>query len=277
MPNLSTISDTRKITYQERAQFYDVEYVTDVDQHFLQSLVSSDVYSILEVPCGSGRNVSWLAETGCFVTQVDLEKSMVDKVKEKIKQANRQDRMLAIVSDMRDMNLEREFDLVLVPQEAFQLLANEHDAIKALLSFRKHLSMDGTIMIDLATFSHKSKSHIGPSYYDPSFPNGELIREWTRQLPNGKSLTRSRIQHDLPSSLIVEFFYEIEGNNQKETYVTNMLLRKYDFDHFRSLCKETALEVTEVYGDYNRASYTTDSERMILLLKKKLMLRGVSL
>ncbi|MFD1423466.1 MULTISPECIES: hypothetical protein [Laceyella] len=58
MSKLPTILDAKKITYQERAQFYYVEYDTNVDQHFLQSLVSSDVHSILEVPCGTGRNVA---------------------------------------------------------------------------------------------------------------------------------------------------------------------------------------------------------------------------
>ncbi|PRZ13620.1 hypothetical protein CLV36_108117 [Laceyella sediminis] len=185
--------------------------------------------------------------------------------------------MQAIVSDMRGLNLEREFDLVLVPQEAFQLLTNERDAIEALLSFRKHLSINGTILIDLATYSPQTKSQIGPSYYDPAVPNGKLVREWTRQLPNGQSLTRSRIQHEMPSSLFLSFFYEIEGNGEKETYVSDMLLRKYDLDHFQSLCKETALEVQVVYGDYDRDPYTPQSERMVLLLKRKLVLRGVSL
>ena len=121
--------DARRITYKERAEFYEIEYATDVDQAFLYSLVTADVHSLLEIPAGVGRNLSWLHATGRLVVVADRERAMVQQLSTHIQNRGAADAILPVVADMCDLSLGRIFDLILVPQGAFQLLLNSQDAL----------------------------------------------------------------------------------------------------------------------------------------------------
>ncbi len=106
------------------AGFYDLDYPDTSDHDFLKRVVAAvGPGRLLEVPCGSGRNVAPLLEAAPGqVVFADLAESMVREAQAKIPATHR-GRARAVVADLRSLGAAAEFDLVICPREAFQLVA----------------------------------------------------------------------------------------------------------------------------------------------------------
>jgi predicted O-methyltransferase YrrM len=263
------------ITYNERAEFYEVEYSTTVDHEFLKQLIKPQTSSILEIPSGVGRNAIWLAQTNRFVVEADLEFNMIKHLRERLNRFKLASNAHLIVADMRFLCLNKLFDLIIVPQGGFQLIINDLDAQCALDSFRNHLSLSGTLLIDLAIFDPNAcgDKSVRPSYYAPTIPDGQLVQEWEKDLPNGDKLMRSRIQYHDINVMRTSFFYQIINDQGEEKFMTyQMKSRIYSFDDFIKLVNKSGLQPQAVYRNYKLEPYdpkmALDSSRMIFLLDR---------
>lgn len=261
------VCEMNKITYKERAQFYDVEYIDKRDWNMLKAYIINS-NNILEIPSGSGRNVGLYEDLKSEqkVTLIDKETQMVNIVKEKI--VNNKN-MLCLEGDMLDFSLSNQFDLILVPQEAFQLLIEKDEAQKVLLNFKRHLAVNGVIIIDIYRFGVLEKNNKNkPNYYDYNF-SGKLKKDWSRKY-NGQVLTRwSKQCFDNDKGILsIEFIYKHVINNQEiKRYSSCLNIKNYDMESFVSICGSCGLKIYEVYGDYQFKKYVSEDNRMIFILR----------
>lgn len=263
-------TEGRGAAYAQRARFYAVEYDETADHAFLSGLVSEDVGSVLEIPCGAGRNAGWLAGTGREVTLADMEPRMVEETKSRLEHLRAGPQVRTAVADMRRLDLGRGFDLILVPREAFQLLTNRREALDASRALRKHLNPSGKLFIDLATFAADGFGERGldPSYFDPEVAEGRLVEEWSRDLPDGETLTRSRVQRDEGSTVRVEYAYELRENESVRRWCSKVRLRRYSLEGITELLEEAGMRVVEVYRNYRRTPYERGAARILVLAQR---------
>ena len=259
----------RSIGYAERAAFYETEYATTADHAFLRALVTPEVRTILEVPAGVGRNLDWLSATGRAVVMADLEPVMIARLQGRIAERGAVACVTALVADMRYLSLPQRFDLLIVPQGGLQLLPGPEDALRALTSLHRHMSDTGRVVLDLATFEAgvDGDEDARPSYFDPIVPNGQLVHEWTRPLPDGRSLTRSRTQHLGPDTLTTTFFYRLEapdGSVEESSFV--MGSRRYRYEQVVLLADTVGLRVERICRNYRGDPYLGSGHRMIFVL-----------
>ena len=261
----------RKITYEERACFYAVEHATEMDAEFLMSFLTPDVGSILEVPCGVGRNVFLFATRVKNVMGVDLEENMIEFAKQRCGDFSKVPNSCRIdfaQGDMRTLSLDRTFDLVVVPIDAFQLLHNDADAIKSLKSLSRCLSGRGSLLIDLARFGDATLSSASrPIFYDPGQADGDIVREWTRPLPCGSSLTRSRRQLHDGRFVNFRFYYDLVSAQKASHMYTDLILRSYTQDQIEALIAAAGLKVLASFGDHHRSPITEKCARFIFQLR----------
>src|SRR5690554_4626064 len=94
--------------YTEIAKYYDYIFPTGNAQlNLLKEVAGEPPKTILDVACGSGGYSMALRDLGYNVTAIDLDESMVNKLKDKDDDIN------ARVMNMLDIdNLEEEFDLI---------------------------------------------------------------------------------------------------------------------------------------------------------------------
>lgn len=266
----SSVSQT---TYGDRARFYDVEYALIDDQAFLKSLVTDNVRSILEVPCGAGRNMQWLAKTGREVTLADIEPAMIVRVKERLEASASvfQDTVSATVADMRNLTLDKEFDLILVPKEALQLLANREQVAAALASMKEHLSQDGLLMVDLCTFDKDrlGRKYMYPGYFDPESEDGVLALDWTKSLSSGEKLSRARVQNRNNTKISIEYRYTLSGcGRAPRAWSSEITLLKLNLANLKEIAWSSDLECVAAFCDYQRTPYVDGDGRAIALLSK---------
>jgi SAM-dependent methyltransferase len=254
----------RAIGYRERAEFYAHEHADTVDQPFLAGLAWAADGPVLEVPCGSGRNLALLASTGRQVTGMDLEPEMAGAARRAV---GATPGIQVVVGDMRSLTLTERPALILVPREAFQLLPTYADAVRTLRRFRDQLRPGGTVMLDLATFAvgAQDEQHLHPSYFDPRLHDGHLVLDWVRETADGQ-LERWHRQQQESDAVTIGYRYEVRraGGPVEASEAAIRLLRS-PRERVFALLAESGLRARTLLGDYTGRRYREGSPRLIVL------------
>lgn len=245
-----------QLTYKERAQIYDIEYTESSDHVFLKKYIEAAT-DILEVPCGTGRNI--LLYDNKKVCFVDIEIEMIEKIKKKTNDSN----FSFICGDICTFNAMRKFDLIIVPREAFQLLIDEKTAIQALQNLYVHLKPLGKLIIDIYRFGKIEQNNQEPIYYNHKVNEGKYVINWSR---SSKKFSIKRFSMYETNGEIVKIRYKYEFG--KSIKYSEIQMMNYDYNKFLKLIIRTGLRVQQVFGDYNFSQYTSKDNRMIFVVEK---------
>ena len=247
--------------YDFRAQFYDLEFTDNSDKQLLTSLITDDVTTILEVPCGSGRNL-WLAETGKAACFADLSPNMVNRVQQKLDERGLINAR-AVVADVTKLG-EGQFDLIIIAREGIQLLSGTQIR-QAFTSLAESLTENGQLYVDFAKLDSPSSGQSNlPEYVKTKGDTFTLDMEFNFQ---GKRLRRFHKSQLRDNKLYVDFKYEMEGD-EGQPYMTSLVLTNYRLEEVRHIASECGLMLYDVFGGYNGTSYTEESERFVVIFKK---------
>ncbi len=118
-------------------------------QYYINAAQNAD--SVLELGCGSGRITLPIAKKGIPVVGVDISKEMLNLLeKNTLLLPSKTKNLVEIVhGDMQDINLERKFDLVIIPYNALLCLLSEEAVISCFKTAAKHLSKNGKLIFDI--------------------------------------------------------------------------------------------------------------------------------
>jgi SAM-dependent methyltransferase len=245
-------------SFDELADFYDLDYQDSSDHVFLKQVVRAvEPRHLLEIPCGSGRNILPLLEAAQRrVTFMDLAETMVRQAGTRIPVRDRE-RARAVVGDLRSLGVINEFDLVICPREAFQLLPRS-EAAQALRSMAASITSDGLIVIDLFNFSHQqaSDSDSPPDYFKPS--NSGWVNDWTRTTDDGLSVTRLRRQSRTADGVHFEMRYTLHRPGACPPHFVSMEFEMTNYSNrgFSELAGQCHLGVLAVLGGYGGTATT---------------------
>lgn len=256
-------------SFDQLADFYDLDYPDTSDHAFLRHLVRAlDPHHLLEIPCGSGRNVPpLLAATKRLVTFMDVAPAMVRQANGRIPDVERT-RAQAVQGDLRFLSMSAAVDLLICPREAFQLLGRS-DAERALRSMAANITRDGLIVIDLFTFSARpaSPADAPPDYFTPDLDG--WVGDWTKTMSDGSSVTRERWHTLTAGSAHFEMRYTIAragaGQSGQVSLVFDMA--NYGYDEFGELVRRCGLAVLATADGYGGGVTTApQSPRMVFVL-----------
>ncbi len=250
-------------SFDELSGFYDLDYPDTSDHEFLRRLVTAaDPRHLLEVPCGSGRNVVPLLEASRGrVTFADLAESMVGETTDKIPAADRA-RASAVTGDLTALGYRAEFDLLICPREAFQLLSRT-EAAQALSSMAASLSQDGLIVIDLFTFdSRQPAPEDSPPDY---FRQGQRgwAEDWTRSTAGqGLTVTRRRRQRLTAAGARFEMSYTVRTAAAPEPQSIELAFEMVNHtrEEFGQLAAASGLTVLATLAGYGAAAADRPAE-----------------
>jgi SAM-dependent methyltransferase len=255
--------------FDQLADFYDIDYPDSSDHSFLTRLASAaDPEHLLEIPCGAGRNVTpLLGATWRNVTFADRAQTMVDETAKRIAPSER-GRARAVVADMTALGRRSEFDLVICPREAFQLLSPP-DAACALESLAASLVGDGVLVIDLFDFGDGpvSPADAPPDYFSPQ--DQGWVQDWTRaDAARELTVTRRRRQTRTDGGVHFELRYAVRGpaDVPPRTVDLEFDMTNYPDDEFRELAKRSDLDVLAALAGYGPAVVGAPTARRTVYL-----------
>ena len=133
-----------KNLYLDSAHLYDAcikRLYDDRDIPFFLSYAKPGM-NILEIACGTGRISIPLAKKGASITGMDLSRPMLQVLQTKLRFEEKavQDRIHYHEADMTDFDLNREFDLIIIPLYSFQALTTDNDRKRCLACIKNHMN-----------------------------------------------------------------------------------------------------------------------------------------
>ncbi len=222
-----------------------VDFIVSIIQKYHPNAIK-----ILDVPCGDGRISLGLLQRGYEVTGIDISPSYI-KIASKRAKNNPKARFL--VGDMREMNLEEKFDVVINWFSSFGYFDDVTNQ-KVLDNFINHLKDGGILILDIRN----------RDYYIQKM--AVVIYEWRPEIlvrtKNGNFSLRYTFDPYTNRITI-----EVKGEGLSEPLYYNM--RLYQLHELIEMLKSRGMEVLEVYGDYSGSKYRLFSPRIIIVARKK--------
>jgi SAM-dependent methyltransferase len=247
------------LDYAQIAHLYDAYVKTEFDaSFFLQE--TRGCARVLEVMCGTGRVSIPLLQAGVPLTCVDNSRPMLSLLHEKFAALG----LSASVHEMdvRALRLQRQFDRIIIPFNAFAELVRPEDQRQALARIYDHLEEDGRFICTLHNPTVRLRDVDGRLH-----PRGE------HPLPDGGVLFLSTIErYDEASHLVIGTqFYQVRNAQGVIQRDLSLDVRFYLHDRhgFEVLFRSAGFASAALYGDYARSAFEPQqSPFMIWILTK---------
>ena len=233
----------------------------DDDLAFYANLAARGDGPVLELGVGTGRIALALAQDGFEVWGIDVSAPMLERARCKAG-PGLAERVRLSEADMRDFDLDRNFDLIFAGYGGFHHLLTRDDQLACLRTVRRHLAPDGLFVCDLRAL-HAADWEIGDSV--------PLLHDWTRTLPSsGQTVTKLRAVRPDPTTQVQheQHMYDVadaDGGIRRVMHGVDLrFTTRYEME---SLLRDAGLELDRTYGDYDLGPYNEASEVLITIAR----------
>lgn len=224
------------ILYKNR-DYKEAEMFTSELMTFLNLPIKS---KILDLACGKGRHSIFLNKMGYNVTGVDnSSKNIVNAKKYENNKLN------FTIHDMRDPLVDK-FDLIVNLFTSFGYFDDFEDNLKTLKSIKLNLKKNGIAVID---------------FLNINYVKNNLVHQNTEEI-DGIEFNLKRYLKDGFLVKEINFKHDLEEYNFEEK------VRSLNINEFKTMFKQTQLEILHIFGDYNLNEFDiNNSKRLIFIFK----------
>lgn len=257
------LASAPSIAWDTVARLYDAYVTATFDLPFYLR-ESAGAGEVLELMCGTGRVSLPLAEAGIRLTCVDASAAMLAILREKLAQRPDLTGAVRIVhGDVRNLELDAQFDLALLPFQSFAELVTPADRKKTLARVYEHMRAGGRFICTLHNPPMRRKTADGLL---------RLVGRYSLPGREGILLVWTLAMYDAAAGLVegMQFYEEYGGGGGLE----RKLLLDIRFalparDEVEALAADVGFRVAALYGDYDYAPFHPEtSPFMIWVLEK---------
>jgi SAM-dependent methyltransferase len=257
MPAIHTVKQTMN-PYAQIARFYDWENAEFTeDLAFWGDLARQHGGPVLELGCGSGRVLLYLAREGFEAVGVDSSPGIIALARRRIaKQPSIAGRIQLLEADFRRLELKKTFPLVIAPFNTFSHLTERADVTAALGTICAHLEPGGALALALPNPI--------PIYSSP--PEGLVLERSFRDEERGLTVQQfSSLRVDRVAQLghITWIYDEIDSAGKVVRTPVPMTLRYFFPNEIPLLLELAGLRILHLWGDYDRSPFAEDSPVLI--------------
>lgn len=253
---------TQPIKYANVADLYDSYVQTTLDIPFLLDQVKDVSSDVLELMSGTGRISLPLIEAGTKLTCVDKSPEMLTVLEQKLSQRGLSAKVHPV--DVCLLELNQQFDRILLPFQTFSELLSPVEQRQALGRIYQHLSNNGRFICSL------HNPHVRLRTVD-----GRLKLRARHSLPDAQgslmlwTMETYSPEHKQVHGLQFIETYNLQGILQSKRFmdIEFSILEK---EAFETLIKDVGFKVLELYGDYSYGDFQAKvSPFMVWVLGKK--------
>ena len=249
-------------SFDSWSEIYDsiYSYVTEDIPFYVEAALASDG-PVLELGCGTGRVSVPIAEAGVEIVGLDSSKAMLDVIRGKSSRLSSDAGPLTLVqADMRNfsMDLDKRFNLVIIPFRGFLSLLTVEDQIATLLNAKRHLASDGKLIFNIFVPDLNMMVQEGDVPYH--------LRDVTDPDTGSRSVIWHQSSYDnhnqiMNARVIVE---ELDdgGTVARRTYRDFQLryVHRWEMHHLLGIC---GYEIFDLYGYFDRTPFDETSTEMV--------------
>ncbi len=246
----------KKVDYNERAYFYDLEVSKDNRiVNFLEQISKKiNIEIVVNCPCASGIYILDFSNIFKYSYFIDIDNEMLNKVKDKINKYS--------ISNVKTLNLNiNNLDLLNGKNDCIIML-NQGLQYIDINEFQNLLNRLNINYLILDLFDFKKEGQL--TYFNSNKDNDYYL---TRKFKiKNKDIKRYNKHRLIDNKVYFKYNYYI--NNNKE-YTTEFKLNNYEFEDIKNIIKNSKYELYKKYGDYNFKEISSNKGHYILILKRK--------
>jgi SAM-dependent methyltransferase len=216
---------------------YDHENVWGADDDFYLALAKEIGGPVLDVACGTGRLTRAIAAAGFETVGIDLGREMLDRARS----LDTDGAVEWIFDDVRTMELNRRFRLILMTSHGFQHMITAADLEALFARIREHLESEGVFAFETRdytakTFGGSEEPTLWRSYQDAD-------GRWVDVLIGARFDESTGIEHLKEIRVVRE-----SGEREHLTFA----LRYIPVNELNELLRTQGFEIVGQYGDWNK-------------------------
>jgi SAM-dependent methyltransferase len=246
------------------ARFFDDEYADyDEDLELLEAYAARAGGPLLELGCGTGRALVSLAEAGHAITGVESSPGMIAWARQKVEWGGLGRLARLIEGDFAEVALGGPYAFAFTLMNTFLHLPDTGAQLRALRRWRDALMPGGLLLIDV----------FNPDVALLAAMDGRL--EWDKSWDQADPPARvmkflTRLADPAEQVVTVNHIYdEIDEDGALRRTVAGFDLRYLWRFEAELLLDKAGYELEAIYGDWAMGEYGSDSERMILLARRR--------
>lgn len=255
------MSDSKKlglpVEYQQMPEYFDAHNInskTEEKNTLIEKLLSRQkVKTVLDMTCGTGSQVFYLAEKGYEVIGSDFSTALLKSARNKAKKMNRN--VTFIDGDMRDVQIGK-FDAVITIFNAIGHLIKSDFEI-ALRNISSNLKDRGIYIFDIFNLEALTENDV-KDFVIESNVNGINIRN--KQNSEIDRINGLLISHD-------EYTIKKDGFNP-ENYINTFSLQIYTASELQEMLNRNGFEIIAQY-DMDGNKFVADKSVNILTVARK--------
>ncbi len=246
------------IDYNSIAEIYDLYVTADYDVPFFMSETKPVQGPVLELMAGTGRLSLPLIDAGVKLTCVDSSNAMLEVLSRKLRQRGLHADI--ICADVCRLSLPAQFDLAILPFQAFMEIIGEENQRAALAAVFECLAPGGRFICTLHNPAIRRQQVDGLLRLVGQFPTG-----------SGTLVVSGFEQGGKPVVSRQQFFEFFDGEGRLlEKRLLQMKFAFVEKDAFEQMAQSAGFRVAQLYGSYDRAPFDpVQSLVMIWVLEKR--------
>lgn len=240
------------------SRFYDVVYDKILDKSgmkFYLDEIQKANGSVLEVGCGTGRIFIPALENGADIFGIDQSAMMLEKLEMKLP-----DKDIDRVSlhDVREMSLDKKFNLIIAPFRMFQHLMTIEDQLKALDNIHNHLEAGGKFIFDvfLPDIEKLNSERIDIPEFDGEYEPGKRLQRFA-----------SIKNNYLDQTIDITFKFVWDENESQMKDEVNFSLRYFFRYELENLIGRSKFKLEKMYGDFRKGIVDKGSKDFVIVCR----------
>lgn len=209
--------------------------------------------SVLEIGIGNGRLINLLSNLVDTYDAVEISKNIIEDFYKKNPGYNKG---IIYNQDMKKMNIDNKYDLIILPFNTFCYLYTTKDFKSFFKSLKKLINKNSIVVIDIINPKIEELSDI---------ENYRLCNKFKIRNENYE-LYEKRIYDNKLQIMNYEKRYVNEKN--KDELLLNLPVRIFFPQELKNLIEFYNFKIQNIYGDYNNELFTNLSRKQILFFKE---------
>ncbi|QJP36009.1 class I SAM-dependent methyltransferase [Nonlabens sp. Ci31] len=235
------------------AHIYDGMNTNLADLQFYKSWLPKNKNArILELCCGTGRLTLPIAKDGYDISGVDYTSTMLDQARAKASEEGLE--VEFIEADIRNLELNKKYDLIFIPFNSIHHLYTNEDLFKAFKVVKNHLKEDGLFLLDcynpniqFIVEGEKEQKEIA------AYTTNDGREIWIKQVMRYENKTQINR---------IEWHYYINGEFDS---IQNLDMRLFFPQELDAYLEWNGFNVIHKFGDFKEEAFNDESEKQIFV------------
>lgn len=244
------------MTYGEFAKIYDELILEDIDYAQIEERINQIIseYGIkredyLDLACGTANVAVRMSKYFKSNYLVDLSEEMLQIAFEKLKKEKIKAKI--ICQDMSELELNHKFNLITCVLDSTNYILDKDDLLNYFIAVKNHLKDDGIFIFDINSF-YKLTNILGNNIY--TYSEEDVFYTWENTL------------EDNIVNMFLTFF--VKKGELYERFEEEHFERAYTEIEIEEALQKSGLCLIEKYNGYTENKVSSDSERILYIVKK---------